>query len=134
MERRAEAYPSMAVTLLLLALLALGATATASADPLSLTADAQLAYAEELLDELDDAESDLEDDFFSARPSPNAAPLALTRVEANGAERAAAAAAAATAPPSRAQRPAPAASPLPPRPVPMGPAARVAMAHERVEL
>ena len=133
MERRAEAYPSVAVTLLLLALLALGATATASADPLSLTADAQLAYAEELLDELDDAESDLEDDFFSARPLPNAAPLALTRVEANGAERAAAAAAA-TAPPSRAQRPAPAASPLPPRPVPMGPAARVAMAHERVEL
>ena len=133
MERRAEAYPSVAVTLLLLALLALGATAAASADPLSLTADAQLAYAEELLDELDDAESDLEDDFFSVRPSPNAAPLALTRVEANGAERAAAAAAA-TAPPSRAQRPAPAASPLPPRPVPMGPAARVAMAHERVEL
>ena len=133
MERRAEAYPSVAVTLLLLALLALGATAAASADPLSLTADAQLAYAEELLDELDDAESDLEDDFFSVRPSPNAAPLALTRVEAIGAERAAAAAAA-TAPPSRAQRPAPAASPLPPRPVPMGPAARVAMAHERVEL
>jgi len=126
MERRSAAYPSVAVTLLLLALLALGATAAASADPLSLTADAHLAYAEELLDELDDAESDLEDDF-----SVRAAPLALARVEANGA----AAAAAATAPPSQAQRPAPAASPLlPPRPVPMGPAARVAMAHERVEL